>query len=137
MNYLRSLVFVLWLYGSMVVLGIVFLPALLLPRSATVLGIRTWARCARWGVPLLPVHHMQGHALTPRLLACEEQGAAAGDGAKRISGAAVSGSAAGDAGGELAEEWEENDDGQGTKFWYNKKTGQSVWTRPAPLTKPR
>lgn len=50
MNYLRSLVFVLWLYGSMVVLGIVFLPALLLPRSATVLGIRTWARCARWGM---------------------------------------------------------------------------------------
>ena len=50
MTFLTSLLFVIWLYGSMVVLGILWLPALLLPRSATLLGIRTWARAARCGM---------------------------------------------------------------------------------------
>ncbi|MFC6197532.1 lysophospholipid acyltransferase family protein [Ponticaulis profundi] len=50
MNFLTSLLFVIWLYGSMVVLGILWLPSLLMPRSAVMLGIRTWARAARWGM---------------------------------------------------------------------------------------
>jgi 1-acyl-sn-glycerol-3-phosphate acyltransferase len=50
MSYLTSLLFVIYLYGSMVVIGILWLPALLLPRSITLFGIRTWARMARWGM---------------------------------------------------------------------------------------
>lgn len=53
MTLFRSWLFVLWLYGSMVVLGIVWLPALLLPRSATILGIRIWARLAKWGMRVI------------------------------------------------------------------------------------
>ncbi len=53
MNFLRSLLFVILLYGSMVIMGILWLPALLMPRSATLLGIRIWARIARWGMRTL------------------------------------------------------------------------------------
>lgn len=50
MTLLRSLLFVILLYGSLVIMGIVWLPALLMPRSVTVMGIRIWARIARWGM---------------------------------------------------------------------------------------
>lgn len=50
MTLLRSLFFVILLYGSLIVMGIIWLPALLMPRSATVTGIRIWARIARWGM---------------------------------------------------------------------------------------
>ncbi|MAK61317.1 MAG: 1-acyl-sn-glycerol-3-phosphate acyltransferase [Ponticaulis sp.] len=49
----RSWLFVLWLYGSMVVMGLVWLPALLLPRRVTILGIRIWAHLARWGMRVI------------------------------------------------------------------------------------
>ena len=50
MTFLRSLIFVIYLYGSMVLLGILWLPAVLLPRSASLLGIRIWAHLAIWGM---------------------------------------------------------------------------------------
>ncbi|MAP94408.1 MAG: 1-acyl-sn-glycerol-3-phosphate acyltransferase [Ponticaulis sp.] len=53
MKLFRSWLFVLFLYGSMGILGIVWLPALLLPRSATMLGIRIWARMALWGMRVI------------------------------------------------------------------------------------
>jgi len=53
MKLLRSVLFVVLLYISMVVLGIVFLPALLMPRSVAMFGIRCWARVARWGMRVI------------------------------------------------------------------------------------
>ena len=50
MNFLRSILFVILLYGSMVLLGILWLPSLLLPRSVAMAGIRIWAHIARWGM---------------------------------------------------------------------------------------
>jgi 1-acyl-sn-glycerol-3-phosphate acyltransferase len=50
MQWLRSILFTIWAYGLVLVLGILFLPALLMPRGATLFGIRTWARMVRWGL---------------------------------------------------------------------------------------
>ncbi len=50
MNALRSILFVLWMYGLMLVIGLIWLPALLLAPSVTVLGIRIYARLVRFGL---------------------------------------------------------------------------------------
>lgn len=50
MSFFRSFTFAALLYGSLVLLGIVWLPALFMPRSVTLTGIRIWARIARWGM---------------------------------------------------------------------------------------
>ncbi len=78
MSTLRSLIFVTVLYVSMVVLGLVFLPAMLLPRSATMLGIRCWARVARWGMRVImgaptEIRGLDHVALEPVLLAPKHQ----------------------------------------------------------------
>ena len=44
MRAITSLLFVLWLYLWMAVLGILFLPALFLPRGVSIFGIRLYAR---------------------------------------------------------------------------------------------
>lgn len=48
--YARSILFMIWLYGSILVLGIIFSPAFLLPRNTTVWGMKFWARSARFGL---------------------------------------------------------------------------------------
>ena len=53
MRVFTSLLFVVWLYLWMAILGIIFLPALLLPRWATIFGIRTYARVIRLGLRLI------------------------------------------------------------------------------------
>ncbi|MCB9970720.1 MAG: lysophospholipid acyltransferase family protein [Hyphomonas sp.] len=53
MRALTSLLFVLWMYGWMALLGILFLPALLLPRWAVLIGIRLFARMVRLGLRLI------------------------------------------------------------------------------------
>lgn len=50
---IRSCLFVIWAVCSMVVLGIVFLPALLVSRRSVISGIRLWARSLRWGTRVL------------------------------------------------------------------------------------
>ena len=50
---LRSVLFVIWLYGSLVFFGLLFLPTMLLPRQAATLGIRCWARAAVWGMRVI------------------------------------------------------------------------------------
>lgn len=49
---IRSSLYVIWLYGWMLILGVIFLPSLILPRAVIVIGIRTYARLvvfgARW-----------------------------------------------------------------------------------------
>jgi 1-acyl-sn-glycerol-3-phosphate acyltransferase len=53
MRVFTSLLFVIWLYLWMAILGILFLPALILPRWATIFGIRTYARTIRLGLRLI------------------------------------------------------------------------------------
>lgn len=52
MTLIRSSLYVLWLYGWMFVMGVIWLPSLVLPRALIVFGIRTYARLvvfgARW-----------------------------------------------------------------------------------------
>ncbi|HPF23442.1 MAG TPA: lysophospholipid acyltransferase family protein [Hyphomonas sp.] len=52
MRVFTSLLFMLWLYGWMGVLGILFLPTLLMPRAASIWGIGVYARFIRFGLRL-------------------------------------------------------------------------------------
>lgn len=47
---IRSVLFVIWLYGSLVFFGLVFLPTMVMPRRFAFYGIRGWARSAVWGM---------------------------------------------------------------------------------------
>ena len=53
MRLVTSLLFVLWLYLWMAILGILFLPTLVLPRAAAMFGIRTYARVIGVGLRLI------------------------------------------------------------------------------------
>lgn len=53
MNTLRSLIFVIWLYGWMAVLSILALPTLFLPRGAILWFFRTYARLVILGLRLI------------------------------------------------------------------------------------
>ena len=53
MSVLRSLVFLVWMYGLLVLLGIVWLPSLFLPRGVLVTGIRWYTRLVRWGLQVI------------------------------------------------------------------------------------
>lgn len=50
MSVLRSALFLLWMYGGLVVLGLLWLPSLLMPRQVAVAGIRLFARHVRAGL---------------------------------------------------------------------------------------
>lgn len=50
MNLLRSVLFFLWLYGSMTVLTIASLPTMLMPRRAVTAAIRLYARTVLFGL---------------------------------------------------------------------------------------
>lgn len=50
---LRSLVFILWLYGAIVVASLVSLPILVMDRRYTREMIRTWAKCVLWGLRVI------------------------------------------------------------------------------------
>lgn len=50
---IRSCLFVTWAVGSMLVLGVLCLPALLVSRRWVISGIRLWARGLRWGTRVL------------------------------------------------------------------------------------
>jgi 1-acyl-sn-glycerol-3-phosphate acyltransferase len=50
MNALRSIVFVLWLYGSMTVIGLSFMPLAVFSEAAAIQAARTWASALIWGV---------------------------------------------------------------------------------------
>jgi len=49
-NAVRSALFVIWMYGLMAVMGLIWLPSLLLPRGALLFGIRLYTRLLRWGL---------------------------------------------------------------------------------------
>ncbi len=50
MSTVRSIAFIVWLYGALVVLGIIWLPSLLLPRKALKLGIVVYSKVIKWGL---------------------------------------------------------------------------------------
>ncbi len=47
---IRSILFMIWLYGWIVILGLFWSPAFLLPRRFTVYGMRSWAAVTRFGL---------------------------------------------------------------------------------------
>ena len=49
----RSILFVIWMYGLMAVLGILFLPTLILPKPVIFWGIRQYARGMIWGLKVI------------------------------------------------------------------------------------
>lgn len=49
-NTIRSIIYVFWLYGSILVLGVIWLPAFLMPRQASMTGMKVWAAGARWAL---------------------------------------------------------------------------------------
>lgn len=53
MTAVRSVLFAIWMYGLLVVMGIVWLPALLMPRRVTMYGIALYARLVRWGLRVI------------------------------------------------------------------------------------
>lgn len=53
MNALRSLIYVIWLYGWMAILSILALPTLFLPRGTVIWFIRTYARLVVFGLRLI------------------------------------------------------------------------------------
>lgn len=59
MNTLRSLIFVIWLYGWMAVLSILALPTLFLPRGAILWFFRTYARLVILGLRLICGIHVE------------------------------------------------------------------------------
>ncbi len=50
LTYLRSILFMIWLYGSILVLGVLWAPSFLLPRRFAVSGMKVWAATARFGL---------------------------------------------------------------------------------------
>ncbi len=50
MTYLRTALFLVWMYGGLLVLGVVWLPSLILPRRVAMAGIRLFARHVRLGL---------------------------------------------------------------------------------------
>jgi 1-acyl-sn-glycerol-3-phosphate acyltransferase len=53
MMQLRSLLFVAYLYGTMALMGSVFVIGLLLPRHVTMWGIKTYSGALRWGMRVI------------------------------------------------------------------------------------
>lgn len=49
----RSLLFVVYMYGLMAIMGLLFLPSLLLPKGVALFGIRTYAKLLRAGLHLI------------------------------------------------------------------------------------
>lgn len=50
MNAIRSSLFVIYMYGLMIVMGTLWLPSLLMPRAAIMAGLRWYAMLVRWGL---------------------------------------------------------------------------------------
>jgi 1-acyl-sn-glycerol-3-phosphate acyltransferase len=50
---LRSLLFIVWMYGLMGLMGFVWLPSLFMPKGAILFGIRCYTRLVRWGLRVI------------------------------------------------------------------------------------
>jgi 1-acyl-sn-glycerol-3-phosphate acyltransferase len=47
---IRSVIFVLWLYASLAMVGLIFAPTLPFGRAGGMMACRSWARCILWGL---------------------------------------------------------------------------------------
>lgn len=50
MRLIRSIIFVIWLYGSMAVVGLVLWPFVLMNERHVWTALRSWSRCILWGL---------------------------------------------------------------------------------------
>lgn len=78
MTLLRSLVFVVWLYGSMVAVGLFFAPGLLFGRASGMAACRSWARAILFGLRWIVGARVRFVGLEkipegPLLVACKHQ----------------------------------------------------------------
>ncbi len=53
LNFLRSLLFVVWLYAAMVGVGLAFLPACAISRKLSAGAMRAWGRAIVWGMRVI------------------------------------------------------------------------------------
>ena len=53
MNVLRSIVFIVWIYGSMTVIGVTFAPLAVFSEKGAIQAARTWAAALIWGARAL------------------------------------------------------------------------------------
>lgn len=49
----RSLLFMIWMYGLLILMGLIWLPSLLMPRKVIMTGIRWYAGLVRWGLRVI------------------------------------------------------------------------------------
>ena len=78
MNRLRGLLFTVWMYGLLVVMGLLWLPALLMPRSVTLFGVDLWTRLVMGGLRLIcgirvEVRGLEHRPIGPALIAAKHQ----------------------------------------------------------------
>ncbi|MEM1105139.1 MAG: lysophospholipid acyltransferase family protein [Pseudomonadota bacterium] len=53
MNTFRSVVFLIYMYGLILVMGTIWLPSLVLPRRAIMAGLRWYSHLVRWGLRVI------------------------------------------------------------------------------------
>ena len=75
----RSFVFAVWLYGSLLVVAVGGLPTLLGPRRWALIPARTWIRCVVWGLKTMvgiriEVRGLEHRPVGPAIMACKHQG---------------------------------------------------------------
>ena len=78
MRRLRALLLAAWMYGLLVVMALLWLPALLMPRSVTMVGVRLWTRLVLGGLRVLcgvrvEVRGLQHRPVGPALIAAKHQ----------------------------------------------------------------
>ena len=78
MNRLRAVLFTAWMYGLLLVMGLLWLPALLLPRGVTLFGVAIWTRLVLGGLRLLcgvrvEVRGLEHRPAGPALIAAKHQ----------------------------------------------------------------
>ncbi|MEO6338894.1 MAG: lysophospholipid acyltransferase family protein [Caulobacteraceae bacterium] len=76
---LRSLVFAVWVYGALLVVGLLFLPTLLGPPSLVMVPARLWTRLTAWGLKVIVGARIEVRGLEHRpagaaIIAAKHQG---------------------------------------------------------------
>ena len=74
----RGALFTAWMYGLLLVMGLLWLPALLMPRAVTLFGVRLWVRLVMAGLRVVcgirvEVRGVQHRPAGPALIAAKHQ----------------------------------------------------------------
>jgi 1-acyl-sn-glycerol-3-phosphate acyltransferase len=75
---LRGVLFTAWMYGLLLVMGLIWLPALLMPKGVTLFGVRIWCRLVLGGLRLIcgvrvEVRGLQHRPTGPALIGAKHQ----------------------------------------------------------------